>query len=170
MRWRKILNGNPMTTQHHHKSHLMIWMRLCLLKSWILSITLGKKLDHLHLKRVFSNTKVYCTWTNHWQRPNTRSLLLTAPRTTDLPLELDGGPQPLFFRGNILCHFCCSNVFENEAHFELECLQYNSIRDEFQSLFENVVLWSLKSFFQLDHDVNISLYLTEATPLRHCRE
>ena len=73
-------------------------------------------------------------------------------------------------RDNRLCHFCSYNVVENEAHFVLECPLYNSIRDKFQSLFENVVLGSLKSFFQLDHQVDISLYLTEATALRHSRE
>ena len=42
-----------------------------------------------------------------------------------------------------------------------------SIRDKFPSLFENVVLGSLKSFFQLDNQVDINLYLIEATALRH---
>ena len=37
---------------------------------------------------------------------------------------------------------------------------YNAIREKFPSLLENVVLGSLKSFFQLDHQVDISLYLT----------
>ena len=35
---------------------------------------------------------------------------------------------------------------------------------------EQVVLGSLKSVFQLDHQVNISLYLTEATTLHHSKE
>ena len=48
----------------------------------------------------------------------------------------------------------------------LECPLYNSIRDKFQSLFENVVLGSLKSFFQLDHQHDISLYVIEATALQ----
>ena len=48
---------------------------------------------------------------------------------------------------------------------------YNTKRDKFPSLFENVVLEGLKSFFQLDHQVDISLYLTEvATALCHSRE
>ena len=48
---------------------------------------------------------------------------------------------------------------------------YSTKRDEFPSLFENVVLEGLKSFFQLDHQVDISLYLTEAaTALCHSRE
>jgi hypothetical protein len=44
---------------------------------------------------------------------------------------------------------------KNEADFVWECLLYNSIED--------VVLGSLKFFFQLDHQVDISLYLTKAT-------
>ena len=52
----------------------------------------------------------------------------------------------------------------------LECPLYNPIRDKFPSIFENVVLGSLQSFFQLDQRVNISLFLTEATALYHSRE
>ena len=55
-----------------------------------------------------------------------------------------------------------NNVVENEAHFVLECPLDNSITDRFPTLFQNVVLSSLKSLFQLDHQVDISLYLTEA--------
>ena len=52
----------------------------------------------------------------------------------------------------------------------LKCPLYNFILDEFHSLFENVVLVSLKYFLQLDHQVCISLNLTEATALCHTRE
>ena len=44
---------------------------------------------------------------------------------------------------------------------------YNPIRDKYSSIYENIVPRSLKSFFQLDQQVNISLYLTEATTLHH---
>jgi hypothetical protein len=44
--------------------------------------------------------------------------------------------------------------------------RYKPIRDKFPSLFENVVL---NFFFQLDHQVDISLYLIEATPLHHSK-
>ena len=51
------------------------------------------------------------------------------------------------------------------------CPLYNPIRDKFQSLFEKAVLGSLKYFFQLDQQVDIiSLYLAEASTLRHSRE
>ena len=52
----------------------------------------------------------------------------------------------------------------------LECSLYNPIKDKFPSLIENVVLGSLKSFFQLDQQVDINHYLIEATVLRHSRE
>jgi hypothetical protein len=51
----------------------------------------------------------------------------------------------------------------------LECPLHNFIRDKFALLFENVVLGSLESFFQLDQQFDISLYLTEAAALRHSR-
>ena len=44
------------------------------------------------------------------------------------------------------------------------------MRDKFSSLFENAEVGSLKSFFQLNHRVDISLYLMEATALSHFRE
>ena len=64
---------------------------------------------------------------------------------------------------SFIWYFCSYNVIENETHFVLECPLYNPIRHNFPSVFENVVLGNLKSFFQSDHQVDISLYLTEAT-------
>ena len=64
-------------------------------------------------------------------------------------------------------HFCLFNASENEAHFGLACLLNNPIRDKFSSLFENVVSRSLKTFFDIDHQIDISFYLMEATVLRH---
>ena len=52
----------------------------------------------------------------------------------------------------------------------LKCPLHNPIRDKFSSLFENAELRSLKSFFQLDHEVDVSLYLMEVTALYHFRE
>ena len=63
--------------------------------------------------------------------------------------------------------FISCNVIGNEAYFSLECPLFNPIKDVFPSIFENVVPWSLKSFFQLDHQVDINLYLMEATTLYH---
>ena len=53
------------------------------------------------------------------------------------------------------------------------CPLYNSIKDKFQTLSENAILLlsiTFKSFFQLDHEVDISLYIMEATTLRHPTE
>ena len=68
------------------------------------------------------------------------------------------------------CHLWSYNVVEIEAHSVLKCPLYNPIRDKFPSLFENVEPESLKSFFQLDQQVNFSLYPTVATIVRHTRE
>jgi hypothetical protein len=73
-------------------------------------------------------------------------------------------------RDTRICHFCSYYAIENEAHFMLESPLYNPIRDKFPSPFENVVSGSLESFFQLDHQVDINLYLTEATALCHSRK
>ena len=62
------------------------------------------------------------------------------------------------------------NAVENKARFVLECPLYNPIRDKFMSLFENVVPRSLKYFFQLDMQINIRLYLIEATKLHRFRK
>jgi hypothetical protein len=62
------------------------------------------------------------------------------------------------------------NVIENKAHFVLKCALHNSIIYKFRLLFENEVLGGLKYSFELDHQVDISLYLTEVTALHHSRE
>ena len=49
----------------------------------------------------------------------------------------------------------------------LECPLHKPIRDKFPSLFENVVTGSLNSFFQLDQQVDISLYLMKVIAVRH---
>jgi hypothetical protein len=57
-----------------------------------------------------------------------------------------------------------TDAVENGAHFVLECPLYNPI-EKFPSIFENVILRSLKSFFQLDQFVDINFYLTHPTTL-----
>ena len=73
-------------------------------------------------------------------------------------------------RENIWCHFCSYNVAENEFHFMLKCPLYTSIRIRFPSLFQNVVLGSLKSFVQLKHQLDLSCKLMDAIALHHSRE
>ena len=55
-------------------------------------------------------------------------------------------------------HILCWNVF-----------LYNPIRNKFPS-FHNVVLGSLKSYIQLNHQVDINLYPMEAIALCHLGE
>ena len=116
---------------------------------------------------------VNCALSNHWLHHDTRSLLPTTLRTIDLPLKLDDGRLSLSLQILEFSLICSYSAVENEAHFVLECLLYNPVRHKFPSLFEEVILGSLKyfySFFQLDHQVDISLYLTEATALQHSRK
>lgn len=54
---------------------------------------------------------------------------------------------------------------ENEAHFMLESLLHNLVRDKFPSLCVNVVLGSFKYFLSIDHQVDISVRLTKATAI-----
>ena len=81
---------------------------------------------------------------------------------------MDDGQLPLSHTR--LWHFCSYNIAGNEAHFVLECPPHNLVRDKFPSLFKNVVLESLNSFFSLNHQIDIGFYLTKATTLRHFKE
>ena len=47
------------------------------------------------------------------------------------------------------------NAVEKEAHFVFECSQYNPVKDKFPSLFENVVLGSLESLFESNHQLTL---------------
>ena len=61
----------------------------------------------------------------------------------------------------------------HNPHFVLESPVYKLIRSleiKFSSLLENEVWRSIKSFFQLDYQVDISLYLPEAAALHHSKE
>ena len=73
-------------------------------------------------------------------------------------------------RDTRLYHFCSHNAVQKKTHFVLKCPLYKPIRDKFPSTFDNVVLRSLKSFFQLDQQVNISMYPTETSALRQSKE
>ena len=129
---------------------------------------LGKKQDNFHLKDFpkykcglypkqplhHRNAKIIATY-----RTLSHRLAIEIGRWTTIPSSRD----------TRLCHFWSHNVVENEAHFVLECPLYNPIKNKFSSLFKEVIQESLKSFFQLDHQVNVSLYLTEATTLRHSK-
>ena len=73
----------------------------------------------------------------------------------------------LVCRDTRLCHFCSCNGVKNEAHFMLDCPLYYPIRDKFSTPFEDVVLCSLKSFFQLNHQVDINFKFAISRSLLH---
>ena len=127
-----------------------------LAKEWNSFHLSWKELDDLHLKD-FLNTNVNCTWSNHWHPPQRK--INVAYRTSNhwLAIEIGRWSTISISRDIRLCHFCSYAAIEIEEHFVLECPLYNPIRDEFPSLFENVILESLKSFFHLDHQVDINL-------------
>ena len=58
-------------------------------------------------------------------------------------------------------------MIENKAHFVLEYPLYNSIRDIFPSLIENVVLKSFKSCYRFDQQIDISFLLTKSSTFFH---
>ena len=109
------LIGAPMTTQLHQKQHMIISSRLFLLKSGTLSISQGR--NHItSTSRIFSNTNVNCTWSNHWHCHNARSSLPTTPRIIDLPLKLDDDQLSLSLEILDYATFCSYNAVENKAH------------------------------------------------------
>ena len=133
----------------------------------------------------------HLTWNPHWRVPRLKldtslpkeklreSYESNNPRGSPMTLEVFGPKLygcskcvlcGVLLRDTRLCHFCSYNVVENEAHLCRNIPVHSINRDRFPSLFENVVLRSLKSFFQIDHQVNISLCLMEATALHHSRE
>ena len=115
---------------------------------------LGTKFDDLHIKDCLEyDCELYLS--NLWLHSNARSLLLIAPWIIDLPLKLDGGQ--LFLSLEIILPLLLLQY--NGWKQGTLCVGlplYNSIRDRFQSLFETVVSRSFKSFFQLEHQVDIS--------------
>ena len=141
----------------------MISRRFFLLTSGTLSISQGWKLDDRQLKDFPKLHECELYLEQSLTPPQCK--IIGAYHTSNHRLAIEIGQWSTFLisSNNRLCHFYSCNVVENEAHFVLECPLYNSIRYKFQALFEKLVLGSLKSFFQLDHQVDISLYLTEAT-------
>ena len=157
-----------MTKQPHQKSHTMISMRLLLLKSeYFPSLREEPRLPHLK-----DFLKYKCKLCLKQPMTPSQRKIIVAYHTSNhrLAIQIIRWRTIPISRDNRLCHFCSNSAVEKEPSFVLECALYNPIRDKFPSLFENVVLGSLWSFFQLDHEVGISLYLMEATALRHSSE
>jgi len=131
-----------------------------------------EKLDHLHFWGFFGNTNVNITWSNHQHQHNTRSSSLTTPhdQTTYLQSESDGGR--LCFSLEIIDYatfvFIVQLITRRTLCWGVPYI--NPIRNKFPSLFEDVVWGSLKPFLPSDHQVGISLHLTEAATLCHSRK
>ena len=101
--------------------------------------------------------------------------IIVAYYTSNHKLAIEIGPWMIIpiSRDTRLCRFCFYYTVENETHFVFKCPLCNLLEISFHHyllLFENVVPGSLKSFFQLNLQVEICLYLTEATALHHSRE
>ena len=70
----------------------------------------------------------------------------------------------------VLCYIYVAAVTVFLVVFVLECPLCNPTRVTFPFIFENRVLGILKPSFHMDHQVDIRLYLTEATTLHHYKE
>ena len=117
-----------------------------------------KKLDYLHLKNFVnyaceSYLKQLLTPPQHKILPHLNHILV---------IEIGRRSISLISRDT---NFALKLQMKMRHTFVLWCPLYNSIRDRFSFLFQNVSLGSLESFFQLDHQVDISLYLIKATAL-----
>lgn len=132
--------GKPRTTQHQHTSSSMISRRFFWLDNETLSISWGRNWNCLCVKVFCAKRMWSMLWSNHQHQHNARLLPLTASRVIDLPLKLDSVRLFLISMDNGLCDFCSHNVVGTYAHFCVEVPPlYNSTKDKFQSLFENVV-------------------------------
>ena len=105
----------------------------------------GNKLGYLHLKD-FLKHKCALYLKQSLTPPQCKIVVINCTLTHSIAVEIGLWLTIPTLKDNTLCHFCSNSVVDNEAYFVLECPLYNSIRDNFQSLFENVVLGSLKSF------------------------
>ena len=125
-----------------------------------------KKLGYLHLKGFLEYN---CE--PHFKKPLTppKCNIIAAYCTSNHRLAIETWQWSTIpiSRDTRLCHLCSNHTIENEAHFVLECPLYKPIADKFPLLFRNGVLGSLKSFLQLNHQVDISFHLMEATVICH---
>jgi hypothetical protein len=117
--------------------------------------------------RIFSNTNVNCTWSNHWHHHNARSFV-AYHISNRLTIELDIGPPSLSLETTNYATFAGLLMYLKLRHTFCWSVPYiTPSKVYFQPLFTNVVFMSPKPFFQLNHQVNISLHLIKATAL--CR-
>jgi hypothetical protein len=111
------------------------------------------------------------SYPRHFQLHNCK--IIVAYRTLNHILVIEIGQYLVIHvpRDDKLCRFCSCDVVENEALCARMSLCITPLDISFKlHLFDNAILGSLKSLFQLHHQVNISLHLTKATALPHPRE
>ena len=114
------LEGEPVISQRHQKSHLMLSRRPFLLKSGTLS-TLRKGNHMISTSRTFLNYRCKLYFKLLSTPPQHK--IIVAYYTSDHRLAIESGcwstiPVP---RDNILCHFFSYNFNENKAQFVLGC-------------------------------------------------
>ena len=90
----------------------------------------------------------------------------TYSRCTMTPTTRPKSQKP----STVLCYIYVAAVTVFLVVFVLECPLCNPTRVTFPFIFENRVLGILKPSFHMDHQVDIRLYLTEATTLHHYKE
>jgi len=121
----------------------------------------GKKLDYLHCKDFLRYecelylkqplTLPQCKTIIAYRTVNHR-LAIKIRRWSTIPIPSD----------DRLSHYCSYNAVENEAHFMSESPLYNPIGGQM-----SITIWECSV---REHHVDISLYLTEATALRHYKK
>ena len=144
---------------------------------WLIPFTTlqfyGKKLDYLHLKNfLHSECELYLK--QPLTLPQRKIIAAYHSLNHRLAIEIGRWTVILISRGTRLCHFYCYNTVKMK-HISCwrVCPLYNHpIRDTFPSTFENVVPRNLKSglSFNQTNKFYISLFLRNATTLRHSRE
>lgn len=119
--------------------------------------------------RVFSNMNANCTWRNLHHLHIGKSLSLD--RTSNhMVIGISQWPTIPIHVDNKMWHYYCHDIIENETHLVLEFLLYNPVERRFIFLFQTIMSRSLESFYQLDHHVGISHYITLTIAFHFSRE
>ena len=143
------------TPQPHQKNNIWWYQGGFLGKEENSFHHVGKILNYLHLK---DSLKYKCEMYLKQPLTSPQHKVLVAYHTSNrrLAIEIGWWSTIPISRDTRLCHLCSYNAIDTEAPLlVLECLLYNPIKDNFPSLFDNVVLGSLKYIFQLADQVDI---------------
>jgi hypothetical protein len=97
--------------------------------------------------------------------------IIVAYRITNHRLAIGIGRWSTYYisRDNRISRFCSYNAIESRHALCWSVPYITSLEINFHRHLKNVILGSPKSLFQLDHQVSISLYLTEESALPHYR-